>query len=229
MKIMLREIVALCILGALLLSFAGCADAHNMQKTETICEGLLPPGSETLFDYEPSMDLKCTTEPMPVDAAVMTLYFARTIRESRNSDSWVIYVTGTDEYLYANFPSDAEYLKEDYVPPLADYRNVEGYHIVAEFHGGDQISQLTAKWRPFKPVKYNYSQQITIPAECLTGDSGMLSIQAKAVRECYDERTGKTGYAIGDSLGHVAVLNIKYEVRDGQVWFDLSECKKSHW
>ena len=100
---------------------------------------------------------------------------------------------------------------------------------MAEFHGFDETSQLTAKFRSLRPFKYNYSQQITIPAECLTGESGTLSIQAKGVLECYDAETAEPAYAIGDSLGHIAVLNIKYEVRDGQVWFDLSDYRKWSW
>ena len=230
MNITYRKIVAFCILGVLLLSFAGCADAHNMQKTELHRGQLFPPSGADIGDDMPCMDLKCTTEPMPVDQAVMTLYFATTIREDQIVDerySWVIYVSNLNKgNLRTSFPDQST--SEDYVPPLADYRNVEGYYILAEFHGVDEISKLTAKWRRFRPVKYNYSQQITIPAECLTGESGTLSIHAYDLLEWYDEDTKETVYAIGaNPLGCRIIWHIKYEVKDGQVWFDLSDCKKN--
>lgn len=224
MKRMIRQITALCILGTLALSLVGCAG--NMQKTEPVKGGLLPPSTD-IGDYEPSMDLECSSDAMPIDQAVMTLYFAESIREDfrpGGGTGWyVIYVTNQKGGLQTDTLNDAE--KEGYRPPLTDYQSVDGYYIVAEYKG-EERAKLTAKWRAFRPMKYNYHEQIVIPEECLVGESGTLRFCAYYVYEEYDEATGQNVYVMG-YYGSRHLGNVQYKVEDGKVTFDLGDCKKS--
>ncbi|MBQ5793592.1 MAG: hypothetical protein IIW17_06205 [Clostridia bacterium] len=188
--------LALCLL--LLVCFVGCA-----QKTKT--QVSLFESFERTF---PNFDLKSSADYMDVNDAKMTLYFANADQKGNVFyNPIVIYVSNSEKAISGHDREDQT---------VADYKSLEGYTVLTEYGASDMDGSLYAVKRAFTNLKYKYSEQITIPSEHLQGEQGTLYFYLCLVNEVGDEYMILTKKGIG---------NIRYEVRDGQVKFDFSDCE----
>lgn len=188
----------LCML--ILVCFAGCS-----QKTQTRV-----PLFEAFERTFPNFDLKSSADYMDVNDAKMTLYFANADQKGNVFYNPIaIYVSNCDKIL--------SHSREDQTVP--DYKAIEGYTVLVEYDGAsDMDGSLYAVKRAFTNLKYKYSEQITIPSEYLQGDQGTLYFHLCLFNEVGDEYMILTRKTIG---------NIRYEVHEGQVKFDFSDCQST--
>ena len=173
-----------------------------MQKTQTRVSLF-----ESFEHTFPNFDLESSADDMDVNAAKMTLYFANADQKGDVFYNPVaIYVSNCDKML--------SHSREDQTVP--DYKAIEGYTVLSEFGASDMDGNLYAVKRAFTNLKYKYSEQITIPSEYLQGEQGTLYFYLCLVNEVGDEYMILTKKSIG---------NIRYEVINGQVKFDFSDCE----
>ena len=194
---MKNNLWSIAVLVLALVCLTGCA-----QKTQTRVS--LFESFERTF---PNFDLKSSADYMDVNDAKMTLYFANADQKGNVFYNPIaIYVSNSDKAL--------SYDRED--ETVADYKSMEGYTVLTEYGASDMDGSLYAVKRAFTNLKYKYSEQITIPSEYLQGEQGTLYFYLCLVNEVGDEYMILTKKSIG---------NIHYEVRDGQVKFDFSDCE----
>ena len=180
-----------------LVCLTGCA-----QKTQTRVS--LFESFERTF---PNFDLKSSADYMDVNDAKMTLYFANADQKGNVFYNPIaIYVSNCDRML--------SHSREDQTVP--DYKAIEGYTVLSEYGASDMDGNLYAVKRAFTNLKYKYSEQITIPSEYLQGEQGTLYFYLCLINEVGDEYMILTKKSIG---------NIRYEVSNGQVKFDFSDCE----
>ena len=194
---MKKKLSSVLLLVFVLVCMTGCA-----QRTQTRVS--LFESFERTF---PNFDLKSSADYMDVNDAKMTLYFANADQKGNVFGNPIaIYVSNCDRRL--------SHSREDQT--VADYKSMEGYTVLVEYGASDMDGSLYAVKRAFSNLKYKYSEQVTIPSEYLQGEQGTLYFYLCLVNEVGD------GYMI---LTKKSIGSIRYEVRDGQVKFDFSDCE----
>ena len=195
---MKKKLSSISLLVFVLVCMTGCA-----QRTQTRVSLF-----ESFEHAFPNFDLKSSAEYMDVNDAKMTLYFANADQKGNVFyNPIVIYVSNSEKAISGHDREDQT---------VADYKSMEGYTVLTEYGASDMDGSLYAVKRAFTNLKYKYSEQITIPSEYLQGDQGTLYFHLCLFNEVGDEYMILTKKTIG---------NIRYEVHDGQVKFDFSDCE----
>ena len=195
---MKKKLSSILLLVFVLVCMTGCA-----QRTQTRVS--LFESFERTF---PNFDLKSSADYMDVNDAKMTLYFANADQKGNVFYNPIaIYVSNSEKAILGHDREDQT---------VADYKSMEGYTVLTEYGASDMDGSLYAVKRAFSNLKYKYSEQVTIPSEYLQGEQGTLYFYLCLVNEVGD------GYMI---LTKKSIGNIHYEVRDGQVKFDFSDCE----
>ena len=195
---MKKKLSSILLLVFVLVCMAGCA-----QRTQTRVSLF-----ESFEHTFPNFDLKSSADYMDVNDAKMTLYFANADQKGNVFyNPIVIYVSNSEKAILGHDREDQT---------VADYKSMEGYTVLTEYGASDMDGSLYAVKRAFTNLKYKYSEQITIPSEYLQGDQGTLYFHLCLFNEVGDEYMILTKKTIG---------NIRYEVHDGQVKFDFSDCE----
>lgn len=195
---MKKKLSSILLLVFVLVCMTGCA-----QRTQTRVSLF-----ESFEHTFPNFDLKSSAEYMDVNDAKMTLYFANADQKGNVFyNPIVIYVSNSEKDISGHDREDQT---------VADYKSMEGYTVLTEYGASDMDGSLYAVKRAFTNLKYKYSEQITIPSEYLQGDQGTLYFHLCLFNEVGDEYMILTKKTIG---------NIRYEVHDGQVKFDFSDCE----
>lgn len=195
---MKKKLSSISLLVFVLVCMTGCA-----QRTQTRVSLF-----ESFEHTFPNFDLKSSADYMDVNDAKMTLYFANADQKGNVFyNPIVIYVSNSEKDISGHDREDQT---------VADYKSMEGYTVLTEYGASDMDGSLYAVKRAFTNLKYKYSEQITIPSEYLQGDQGTLYFHLCLFNEVGDEYMILTKKTIG---------NIRYEVHDGQVKFDFSDCE----
>ena len=195
---MKNKLWSIAVLVLALVCLTGCA-----QKTQTRVSLF-----ESIEHTFPNFDLKSSADYMDVNDAKMTLYFANADQKGNVFyNPIVIYVSNSEKAISGHSREDQT---------VADYKSMEGYTVLTEYGASDMDGSLYAVKRAFTNLKYKYSEQVTIPSEHLQGEQGTLYFYLCLFNEVGD------GYMI---LTKKSIGNIHYEVRDGQVKFDFSDCE----